>query len=210
MIEILKHLETPKHHTHDIQSKMNAETSTSLSAWKFTKNFHKKSYPALSPSLPGNSQRGKVVVITGASAGIGYGIARGFAAAYAERVIITGRRTDVLQEAVTSLTKAAQEVGSHTVIEGQALDVTNIEETCTFWDTLKSKGTFADVLVLNAATASGHATVLEHGREKLWQDFVTNVRTLMDWAEHFNKQESPESPRQKVLATMMFFERLIC
>ena len=186
---------------------MNAETSTSPSAWSFTKAFHKESYPAISPSRPENNQAGKVVVIAGGSTGIGYGIARAFAGASASRVIITGRRSKVLRSSVVALSEETKAAGSETVIDGRCLDVTSIDETLAFWQALKNEGITVNVLVLNAATSSARATILDLGRDKLWQDFVINVRTLMDWTEHFYKQENSDKHKRKVLKVKQSVDR---
>ncbi|KAI0153633.1 hypothetical protein BJ166DRAFT_363038 [Pestalotiopsis sp. NC0098] len=51
-----------------------------VKSWQFTKTTHSDVYPAVDPARPELSLAGKVVVITGASRGIG---ARGFAPAFA-------------------------------------------------------------------------------------------------------------------------------
>jgi hypothetical protein len=38
---------------------------------QFTKTFYRDAYPAIDPTAASNSQAGKVIVITGASQGIG-------------------------------------------------------------------------------------------------------------------------------------------
>jgi hypothetical protein len=42
-----------------------------VTSMQFTKNAHQDAYPAIDPSIPEHSLMGKVVVITGASRGIG-------------------------------------------------------------------------------------------------------------------------------------------
>lgn len=76
---------------------------------------HRKSYPVISPSRPELSQKGRVVLVTCASEGIGYAIARSFGHAGAAKVIVTGRRKGALDEAVASLTKLSPQ----TTFEGR-------------------------------------------------------------------------------------------
>lgn len=64
----------------------------------YTKLTHSATYPAISPSLPGLSTDGKVVVITGASGGIGRATASSFAASGPRALILLGRRSDALAE----------------------------------------------------------------------------------------------------------------
>ena len=42
-----------------------------VTAGAFTKKLYRDQYPAIDPTLPSLSQRGKVIVITGASSGLG-------------------------------------------------------------------------------------------------------------------------------------------
>lgn len=42
-----------------------------VTSMQFTKNAHRDEYPAINPSSPELSQAGKVVIITGASKGVG-------------------------------------------------------------------------------------------------------------------------------------------
>ncbi|PTB64861.1 cellulase signal transduction associated dehydrogenase [Trichoderma citrinoviride] len=64
----------------------------------YTKITHSTSYPAISPSSPALSTNGKVVVITGASGGIGRATAASYAVSGPRALILLGRRSDALAE----------------------------------------------------------------------------------------------------------------
>ncbi|KAL4759689.1 SDR family NAD(P)-dependent oxidoreductase [Aspergillus foveolatus] len=64
----------------------------------YTKVTHSTTYPAINPSQPALSTAGKVVLITGASGGIGRATASSFAASGPRALILLGRRADALAE----------------------------------------------------------------------------------------------------------------
>ncbi|KAI0595484.1 putative NADP(+)-dependent dehydrogenase [Biscogniauxia sp. FL1348] len=64
----------------------------------YTKLTYTATYPAINPKLPGLSTAGKVVLITGASGGIGRATALSFAASGPRALILLGRRPDALTE----------------------------------------------------------------------------------------------------------------
>ncbi|KAL7940104.1 cellulase signal transduction associated dehydrogenase, partial [Trichoderma barbatum] len=66
--------------------------------FSYTKVLHNKTYDAISPTSPGLSTKDKVVLITGASGGIGRATALSFAASGPNALILLGRRADALAE----------------------------------------------------------------------------------------------------------------
>lgn len=149
---------------------------------------HKTPYPGISPLRPELSQAGRTVLIAGGSTGIGFAIARGFVRAKASRVILLGRRADVLQASADKL-NAERADKEATTVTGVACDIANLQDTAKLWDQLKAQGVIVDVLVLNAAVTGGAVPILESGLEKVWSIFEFNVRTLMDFTERLWKQE---------------------
>ncbi|WP_027057754.1 SDR family NAD(P)-dependent oxidoreductase [Mesorhizobium loti] len=83
---------------------------------------------------------GKIAVVTGGSAGIGFGIAKAFAADGA-KVVITGRRQEELNKAVV-------EIGNGTI--GIQADASNLADLDRVYDTVKAQHGRIDVLALNA------------------------------------------------------------
>ena len=105
---------------------------------------------------------GKVAIITGGSAGIGYAAARSLAREGA-RVVICARRADVLAQAAGAL---REDTGGE--ILGVAGDVSQAADIDALFDaTLKRFGRL-DILVNNAGKS--HATSLLNVDDAGWQD----------------------------------------
>lgn len=74
----------------------------------FTKTWHTKPYPYISPNRQELSATGKNVVVTGGGTGIGLATAIDFAEAGADSVSIIGRRLGKLQAGVASINAASK------------------------------------------------------------------------------------------------------
>ncbi|TKW51860.1 Dehydrogenase/reductase SDR family member 4 [Colletotrichum tanaceti] len=155
----------------------------------FTKTIHRESYPTISPSRPELSQAGRTVLITGGSMGIGFAIAKGFSQAGAGRVIILGRRQNLVEEAVSDLRREYPAVQ----FDGLSSD--------RLWRGFEEDGTVIDVLVLNAAKVSTGGAILALGRDEVWSSYTMNVRSLLDLSERFYKQKNGGG-RQKFLVNV--------
>ncbi|KAL7824070.1 hypothetical protein V8C26DRAFT_384774 [Trichoderma gracile] len=163
------------------------------------KQYHRKPYEAISPSRPELSQAGKTVLVTGGNSGIGYAIARNFIRAGAKRVIILGRRPDVVKAAAEKLAQEANDYGSSTVADGRVCDIASLESTEALWSGLQKDSIYIDVLVLNAAAAGRVAPILESGLKNVWADYEANVRSSLDFAERFYKQTGKGADSRKFL-----------
>ncbi|KAL3420603.1 D-erythrulose reductase [Phlyctema vagabunda] len=159
------------------------------------KKYHKTSYPAISPHRPELNQAGKTILVTGASAGIGFAIARGFGEASASRVILTGRRSDVLQTAASKLAHEFRE----TEFLVRVCDVGSASQTADLWAGLRRDNIFVDVLILNAADLRVLGSLMDSGADKIWPQYETNFRSLLDFTERLYKQEGYEDKQKYVV-----------
>lgn len=158
-----------------------------------TDPVHNNTYPAISPLRPELSQKNKTVLISGGNTGIGYGIARGFVKASAAKVIITGRRPDVVARAVENLQKES----TQTEVVGISCDVSNEAAIDALWSKLKADGTVADVLVLNAVAFPPKKPLRDIGTHDIWKLFDVNVRAQLQMSERFYKQQNSGGPETK-------------
>ncbi|KAF5540856.1 peroxisomal short-chain alcohol dehydrogenase [Fusarium mexicanum] len=164
--------------------------------------YHKKPYQAIDPSLPALKQTGRTVIVTGGNSGIGYAIARSFVKANAARVIILGRRKDVVVSAAAKLQEEGRQFGSGTDVQGRTCDISDLTSTEHLWRSFESEGIFVDVLVLNAASYGATETILDGGLSKVWGDFESNVRSTLDMTERFYKQTTTTPGETKFLVNI--------
>jgi len=109
----------------------------------FTKTWHNKPYPQISPLRPELRATGSVVFITGGGTGIGKATAIAFAQAGAKVIAIFGRRTDKLQSAAVEIRNANPNGGTTVVFEGVDL----------------SQRAAVDAAFLNAVQNAGEAQI---------------------------------------------------
>ncbi|KAK3495397.1 uncharacterized protein B0T23DRAFT_441245 [Neurospora hispaniola] len=153
--------------------------------------MHTSSYPTINPALnPLLSQAGKTVLITGATAGIGFAMAKSFVTASASKVIITGRRQARLDEAVGLLRQHAKELGKQTEVEGEVVDV----------------------LILNSVGEMATGGLCEEGGRttvEIWAKLEANLRGPMRYTELFMKQGKDRQKYGFTKATAGLFFRYI-
>lgn len=151
-----------------------------------TKTYHRTTYPAISSAS--NPQRGRTVLISGGSTGIGLAIARAFVEASADGVIFLGRRQSALDCATKQL-YSARPSESSTRIQGISCDITKQEDVGRVWKQLNKDGVQVDVLVLCAA-AVGISQVNQFSADHTWNFFQVNVLANLHLFQYFLEQGS--------------------
>jgi len=119
------------------------------------------------------SLKGKVVLITGASSGIGRATAFAFAGAGA-RLLLCARRLELLEEFQAPLLKAGAEA-----VSCFRLDVQQRESVEAAWASLPETWKAIDVLVNNAGLSRGLTRLYEDDPQD-WEEMIdTNVKGLL-------------------------------
>ncbi|KAH6867586.1 putative short-chain dehydrogenase [Thelonectria olida] len=160
----------------------------------FTKTVHRAPYPAISPSRAELSQKGKSVLITGGHTGIGFAISRAFAQAGADKIIIVGRRGDLVRSAAS---RVASEFPSVQVV-GHTCDIADLASVDQLWKALAGEGTLIDVVVLNAAKVTLQP-ILGLGRDTAWSDYLLHVRSNLDFVERLFRQPGTDDRPKAVI-----------
>ncbi|KAK6857947.1 hypothetical protein PG995_005646 [Apiospora arundinis] len=164
--------------------------------FSITKAFHKEPYPSISPSRPELSQAGRNVLITGGGGGIGFHAAKAFLQASAAKVVIVGRREDVIKEAATQLGKDFPK----SQVIGLQCDIAKSADVERVWDVLKTKGIYIDVLVLNAAVApKTFGPLIELSAKEVKDVYAVNMFGCLEMTQYFHKQEGSSAGATKYL-----------
>ncbi|KAK5049394.1 hypothetical protein LTR84_004323 [Exophiala bonariae] len=139
----------------------------------YTPTVHRDQYPTINPRNPEVSQAGKVVIITGASSGIG---ARGFAPAFAKAgpkaIVLVGRnirRLKQTEEVIRAINPNVEYISVPT-------DLTDPASVDRLFRLVRSRYGHADVLVNNAGTFSPSDVLGNVDPNAWWSDFEINVK----------------------------------
>ena len=109
----------------------------------------------------------KIALITGASEGIGLAIAQEFLEEGAEHVFITGRRPELLEQAIQTMNRT-----NVTVVQG---DVANMDDLDRLFDIVRRSKNRLDILVANAGV-SNIASVSTLTEQQYDDTFNVNVK----------------------------------
>ncbi|KAI0868117.1 NAD(P)-binding protein [Hypoxylon argillaceum] len=151
--------------------------------YQLTKQVRRDVYSLLEPTQPELSAKGKTVLITGASGGIGQAIAESWAVAGASGIVITGRKVDLLEGIAARLRNLAP---PGTKVLAYGADITNEASVAALFAAAKEVGK-VDVLINNAGSlilgpvGAGDPT-------KFFADFQVNVMGSYLMTHHFLAQ----------------------
>lgn len=154
----------------------------------FTKTWHDRPYPAISPTRPEVSAAGKNVVITGGGTGIGKAAAIAFAQAGAKSVSIIGRRVDRLQTAGAAITEA----NPSTQVVLQPGDVSNRASIETALNSIVTKtGGKIDIFLNNAGMLPKEASVIDYPESEIRRCFEINLIGSFNALQAFTPLAAP-------------------
>jgi NAD(P)-dependent dehydrogenase (short-subunit alcohol dehydrogenase family) len=130
--------------------------------------WHNDTYPAIDPTRPELSAKGKKIVVTGGGSGIGKGVVEAFAIAGADSIAILGRREGLLLETKKDIeSKYATRVSTH---------VADVTDEAAIKKIAKEIGTW-HVLALNAGYLSTPDPILTSEVNDWWKAFEVRNRT---------------------------------
>lgn len=162
-----------------------------------TKTPRREPYPAILPTNPANSQKGKIIIITGASAGIGAAAARVWAQAGAEGVVIAARGLPALQKVARDL----QSTYPNTKTLAVKADITSTEEVKNLFASVqKTFGRPADFLLNNAGYLEDGKLIGETSADDWWKTFEINLKGGYNMIHQFiQSQPNPKEPQGTIV-----------
>ncbi|KAF7890256.1 hypothetical protein EAF00_008571 [Botryotinia globosa] len=161
-----------------------------------TKSIHRDPYWAIDSKNPANNQSGKIIIITGASAGIGAAAARVWAEAHAFGIVLAARRVPPID----SLIEKLQPISPETKFLSVKVDIVNEEDVKNLFETVQKEfGRHADVLLNNAGYIS-KGMIGEEEPSDWWKAIEINLKGLYHMTHHFiRSQPSPKSPTGTII-----------
>ncbi|KAK4442366.1 hypothetical protein QBC34DRAFT_313295 [Podospora aff. communis PSN243] len=144
-----------------------------VTSLQFTRTVYQDVYPSIDPSRPELLLAGKVVIITGASRGIGaMGIAPAFAKAGPKAIVLVATNAEKLAAVETTISKINPSVQTLSV----AADISDTASVARLFAKVEQTFGHADILVNNAALNSGGGTIHEEDPDKWWRNFEVNTK----------------------------------
>ena len=153
-------------------NKMSLETLPAHVGYRFTNTLHHDIYPATDPTKTDLSQPSKVVLITGASRGIGRTIALKYAECQVGCLVICARTTSSLD----SLELSIKKLSSTTKVCKLTLDVSNDSQVLAAAEKVKNEEGRLDILVNNAGFCSPWVPITEGNTEEYLKTWAVNMK----------------------------------
>ena len=151
----------------------NLPTDFFVTSSAYTPTVYRDQYPSIDPTSPALSQAGKVIIITGASDGIG---ARGFAPAFAKAspraIVLVGRNASKLAATEANLNRVNKAVEYLSV----PTDISNQGSVDALFQIVQARYGHADVLVNNAGVNLAQGPLGKADVNSWWNDFEVNVK----------------------------------
>jgi len=162
-----------------------------------TKTKHRDPYPAILPSNPANSQKGKIIVITGASGGIGAAAAKVWARAGATGVVIAARRVDALEKVAEEI----KAINPNVKVLAIKTDITSEEDAKNLFASVqKTFGRPADVLLNNAGYLRDEQLIGETAPNEWWTGIEINLKGAYIMTHYFiQSQADPKKPTGTII-----------
>jgi len=163
----------------------------------YTKITYSATYPAIDPKQPGLSTNGKVVVITGASGGIGRATASSFAVSGPKALILLGRRKEILVEVAESVQ------GTHPDLPIQTYDVELLDApgVRSVFDKVAAEFGGVDILVHCAGVLAPVVPLVQADPATFLDGYKTTVVGTLSVAQALilaNKGANPDGEPQPV------------
>ncbi|KAL4875114.1 hypothetical protein BJY04DRAFT_167529 [Aspergillus karnatakaensis] len=139
----------------------------------FTKKNHRTLYSAIDPTQSELTQAGKVVVITGATRGLGQtAFAASFARANAKAIALLGRTVEGLAETE----KLIKEINPATEVYSITVDVTDADGVAKAFEQIVARFGVPQVLINNAGVLASLGTTVESDIESWWKTQEVNIK----------------------------------
>ena len=139
----------------------------------YTSHVYRDQYDAIDPTSPALSQKGKTIIITSASSGIGANEwAPASAKARAKTIILVGRNEKRLQKTADDISK----LGPDSDIVPHVAEISDADSVEKLFQMIEEKYSKPDVLVNNAGTFASQGKIGDADPTKWWSDFEANVK----------------------------------
>jgi len=145
-----------------------------VTSGQFTRKAYTKIYPAINPTEPENSLKGKTVVITGASRGIGAkGIAPAFAKAGVKAIVLIATNAAKLKSVEEELKK----INPHLEILTLGADISSAEQVTKALSEVNARYPKVHVLVNNAGVECTQSDKMMHEQDPdiFMKNFVSDL-----------------------------------
>lgn len=165
------------------------------------KTYHRDTYPAISPSLPHLSTKGKNVVISGGGSGLGPVIAHSFAASGASSITLLGRTERTLSETKDALNKTFPATKIFTIIT----DISDQHAVSAAFKDIKSNIGTVHIFIPNAGLLTNPHSITKSNIDDWYKLFDVNVKGNFNLVKSFLTVAAPDAIVLNVSAGMAHF-----